>query len=222
LDQVLTSENIKNVFKVDAIVKKSPITNSLYIIPLSLQKTAPCKKCAIHVIGGAGTGTLIMKALVDEGYTVTAGVLNMLDTDYETADLLKIPAVTEAPFSPITEQTKKANLEMMSKAAIVVMTSVPFGYGNLSNLEAAIEAAKQGIRTYVVDEVPIECRDFTGGKAAAMLQELRDWGAVFVKHPSELPTLVNATRDKLELAKHAKGEIPGHTKKLDAVQLGGK
>jgi len=46
-----------------------------------------------------------------------------------------------------------------------------------------------------------------------MLKELKDCGAVFVKHPAELPTLVNATRDKLELAKHAQSEIPGHTKK---------
>ncbi len=38
---------------------------------------------------------------------VTAGVLNMLDTDYETAELLKIPTVSEAPFSPITDQSKK-------------------------------------------------------------------------------------------------------------------
>jgi len=217
IDQVLTSENIKTVFKVDCIVKKSPVTNSLYIIPLSIQKNVPCKKCAIHVIAGAGTGTLIMKALVDEGYTVTAGVLNMLDTDYETTELLKIPSVTEAPFSPITEQSKKANLDLINKAAIVVMTSVPFGFGNLSNLEAAMEAVKNGVKTYVIDEVPIETRDFTGGKAAAMLKELKDCGAVFVKHPSELPTLVNATRDKMELAKIARTEVPGHTKKPNAT-----
>ncbi|HTY74453.1 MAG TPA: heme ABC transporter ATP-binding protein [Candidatus Nanoarchaeia archaeon] len=217
IDQVLTSENIKTVFKVDCIVKKSPVTNSLYIIPLSIQKNVPCKKCAIHVIAGAGTGTLIMKALVDEGYTVTAGVLNMLDTDYETTELLKIPSVTEAPFSPITEQSKKANLDLINKAAIVVMTSVPFGFGNLSNLEAAMEAVKNGVKTYVIDEVPIETRDFTGGKAAAMLKELKDCGAVFVKRPSELPTLVNATRDKMELAKIARTEVPGHTKKPNAT-----
>lgn len=217
LDEVLTSENIKSVFKVDAIVKKSLVTNSLYIIPLSPQKPALYKKCAIHVICGAGTGTLIMKALVDEGYSVTAGVLNMLDTDYETAELLKIPTVSEAPFSPITEQTKKANLEMINKAAIVVMTSVPFGFGNLSNLEAAIEAAKEGIRTYVIDEVPIETRDFTGGKATELLSQLKNTGAVFVKHPTELPTLVNATRDKEELARHCKTEIPGHMKNESAT-----
>ncbi|MGD0450878.1 MAG: ABC transporter ATP-binding protein [Candidatus Bathyarchaeia archaeon] len=213
LDKVLTSENIKTVFRVDAIVKKSLVTNSLYVTLLSPQKPSPPRNCAIHVIAGAGTGTLIMKALMDEGYEVTAGVLNMLDTDYETAEFLKIPNVNEAPFSPITEQTKQANLEMISKAAIVVLASVPFGYGNLSNLEAALEAVKQGIRTYVVDEVPIDERDFTGGKATALLAELREKGAIFIHHPSELPTLVNASQDKIDLCKHKQTEIPGHTKK---------
>ena len=213
LDEVLTSENIKTVFRVDAIVKKSLVTNSLYVTLLSPQKPSPPRNCAIHVIAGAGTGTIIMKALMDEGYEVTAGVLNMLDTDYETAEFLKIPNVNEAPFSPITEQTKLANLEMISKAAIVVLASVPFGYGNLSNLEAALEGVKMGIRTYVVDELPIDERDFTGGKATALLSELRKGGAIFINHPSELPTLVNASQDKIELCKHKQTEIPGHTKK---------
>ncbi len=210
LNEVLTSENIKSVFKVDAIVSKSLVTNSLYVIPLSPPKTSPSRKCSIHLICGAGTGTSIMKALVDEGYNVSAGVLNLLDTDYETSELLKIPAVTEAPFSPITDNANKANLDMISKASIVVVTSVPFGYGNLRNLEAAKEAVKRHIPTYVIDEVPIERRDFTGGKAKALLLELKNDGAIFVKHQSELPSLLNISQDKAELAKHARTEIPGH------------
>jgi len=86
-----------------------------------------------------------MKALVDEGYIVTAGVINMLDTDYETTELLRIPTVTEAPFSPITEQTKNANLEMINKAAIVVVTSVPFGYGNLATLKPQLKLPSGGL-----------------------------------------------------------------------------
>ena len=61
--------------------------------------------------------------------------------------------------------------EMIFRSAIVVVTSVPFGYGNLSNLETALEAAKRGIRTYVLDEVPLESRDFTAGKATALMEE---------------------------------------------------
>jgi iron complex transport system ATP-binding protein len=153
---------------------------------------------------------------VDEGYEVTAGVLNMLDTDYETAELLKIPTVSEAPFSPITEQSKQLLLEMITKSAIIVVTSVPFGYGNLSNLETALDAVKRGIKTYVIDEVPIESRDFTGGKATTLMTELKKAGAIFIKHPSELPTLVNATHAGMELLKQ-QPKIPGHMKDIPNV-----
>jgi iron complex transport system ATP-binding protein len=214
VDEVITSQNIKSVFHVDAIIKKSYVTDSLYVIPLTPQKRTEPRNCAIHLICGAGTGTLIMKALVNEGYAVTAGVLNLLDTDNETAELLKIPTVTEAPFSSLTEETKQANLEMIKKAAIVVVTSVPFGYGNLSNLEAALEAVKQGTKTYVIDEAPIEARDFTNGKATVLLSELRTWGAIFLKHATELPTLVNAAHNLQELCKQEKVDIPGHKRDI--------
>jgi iron complex transport system ATP-binding protein len=150
LEMVLTSENIRSVFHVDALVKKSLVTNSLYVIPLSPQKPLPAKNCAIHLVCGAGTGSMLMKALVDEGYAVTAGVLNLLDSDFETSQMLKVPAVTEAPFSPITDKTTNDTLDLISKASIVVLTSVPFGDGNLRNLEAVIEAVRHGIPTYVV------------------------------------------------------------------------
>lgn len=210
LETVLTSENIKSVFRVDAIVRKSLVTNSLYILPLSPQKISPSKHCSIHLICGAGTGTSIMKALVDEGYSVTAGVLNLLDSDFETCELLKIPAVTEAPFSPITDKAHRENLDFIGKASIVVLTSVPFGYGNLRNLEAVLEGMKLGIPTYVIDEVPIDSRDFTGGKAKELLLQIELAGAVFVKHSSELPSLLNLSK-AVGLAKDHT-EIPGHTK----------
>jgi hypothetical protein len=101
---------------------------------------------------------------------------------------------------------------MVNQAAIVVVTSVPFGFGNLSNLEAALQALKQGTRTYVIDEIPVEVRDFTNGRATAMFAELRKKGAIFIKHPSELPTLVNATHKSIELCKLDQTEIPGHLK----------
>jgi iron complex transport system ATP-binding protein len=197
VDIVLTSENIHSVFGVDAIVRKNVVTNSLYVIPLSPKKPSAEKKCAVHVICGAGTGTMLMKALVDEGYTVTAGVLNQLDSDFDACEMLKIPAVTEAPFSSITDKSHTLNLVMMYPASLVVVTMVPFGLGNLRNLEAAKEALKLGIPTYVIDEVPIESRDFTGGKATQFMSELKEAGAIFVKHQSDLPSLFNLPKDKL-------------------------
>jgi iron complex transport system ATP-binding protein len=209
---VLTSENIKSVFRVDAIVKKHLVTNSIFVIPLSPQKPTPSKKCSIHVICGAGTGTALMKILLDEGYSATAGVLNVLDTDFETAQFLKIPVTIEAPFSPITEKTHKANLEMIRKASTVVLTSVPFGFGNLQNLEAAREALEMGIPTFVVEEIPIERRDFTQGKATALLAELRNKGAVFVKDQTELLSLLNVSAEKLRISRDEMVRVFDHLK----------
>ena len=212
LTDVLTSENIKSVFHVDAIVKKHLVTNSIFVIPLSPQKSSPSRKCSIHLICGAGTGTALMKVLLDEGYSVTTGVLNVLDTDFETAQFLKIPVTSEAPFSPITEKTHKANLAMISEASTVVLTSVPFGYGNLQNLEAALAAVERGIPTFVIEEVPIERRDFTKGKAKALLNELKSKGAQFVKDQNELLSMLNVSIEKFKTAKEERDRILDHLK----------
>ncbi len=212
LDAVLTSENIRSVFQVDAVVKRHPITNSLYIISISMLKPPLSRNLSVHLICGAGTGTTLMKILVDEGYNVTTGVLNLLDTDYETAQLLKIPVTSEAPFSPITEETHRANLEMISKTSAVVLTAVPFGYGNLRNLEAAKEAVERGIPTFVIEEVPIQQRDFTKGKAKKHLMELKSKGAIFVMNQNEFLSLLDISQDKLKMTKELSTKIPGHVK----------
>lgn len=212
VDAVLTSENIKSVFQVDAIAKRHPIADSLYIIPISMPKPPSSRNLSVHLICGAGTATTLMKILVDEGYNVTAGVLNVLDTDHETAQLLKIPVTSEAPFSPITEETHRTNLEMISKAGAVVLTAVPFGYGNLRNLEAAKVALEKGIPTFVIEEVPIERRDFTKGKAKKHLMELKSKGAIFVRNQNELLSLLDISEDKLKTTKEPSTKIPGHLK----------
>jgi iron complex transport system ATP-binding protein len=212
LDQVLTSENIKTVFRVDAIVQRHVVTDSLYVIPLSRLKSPATKKCSIHIISGAGTGTALMKILLEEGYTVTAGVLNVLDTDFETAQFLKIPVTTEAPFSPITEKAHKTNMSMIDKASIVVLTSVPFGHGNIQNLEAARQALENGIPTFVIDELPIEKRDFTQGKATTLLAELKAKGASFAKNAHELLVMLSVSEKKLEPVQEGSKRLSDHLK----------
>ena len=220
VEAVLTSENIKSVFQVDAIVKKHPFTNSLYVIPVSTPKAPLSRNLSVHIICGAGTGTTLMKIMADEGYSVTAGVLNVLDTDYETAQLLKIPVVGEAPFSQITEEAHRANLEMMSKAGAVVLTSVPFGFGNMRNLEAVKEALEKGIPTYVMEEVPIQRRDFTKGKAGKLLMELKRRRAIFVMSQNELLSLLNISEEKLKMAEEVPTKIPGHLKPEEKPRQG--
>ena len=186
VNEVMTTENIQNVFGVDSIVRKNLVTNSPYVIPLSPKKVFEDKNCSVHIICGAGTGTPLLKNFRDEGYNVSAGVLNVADSDLETCELLKVLSISDPPFSAITEKSHEANLAMVKNANVVILTAVPFGLGNLKNIEAAIEAAKCGIPTYVVEETAIEERDFTNGKATWLIQKLKGFGAVFVKNQAEL------------------------------------
>jgi iron complex transport system ATP-binding protein len=210
--EILTCENIKAVFKIDAIVNKHPVTGLPYVIPISKPKDQQQKNLSVHLICGAGTGSTLMKILVDSGYSVTAGVLTVLDTDFQTAQYLKVPVTTESPFSPVTAEAQKANLAMIKKSNLVVLTSVPFGSGNLQNIEAAIEALKMGIPTYVIDEIPIEIKDFTHGKAKALFGELKKLGAIFVGNQNELLHMLNVSEEKAKAAGETRASVVEHLK----------
>ena len=195
-EETLTSENVKKVFSVDTIVKKHPITGQLHVIPISRPIVLVQKSLLIHLICGGGTGSQVMKTLLDEGYRITAGVLNLLDTDHETAQLLSIPTTNEAPFSPITDESHKANLHVINKANVVVLTPTQFGEGNLRNLDAAKTALENGIPTILLEDGPIEERDFTNGKATDYLKNLKTKGAITVKNIRALVDFLNNLENK--------------------------
>lgn len=185
-NKTLTSENVRKVFNVDTIVKKHPVTGSLHVIPISRPQNRQRKSIVIHLICGGGTGSLIMKILTDEGYTITAGVLNLLDTDHETAQLLGVPTTNEAPFSPITDEAHKANLQMISKTNVLVIAPTQFGGGNLRNLVAAEKALELGIPIIIFEDGTMQERDFTKGKATNYITKLKNSGAQTVKNTGEL------------------------------------
>jgi iron complex transport system ATP-binding protein len=197
LSDVLTSENIKSVFHVDMIVKRHHITDTLYVVPISIMKTniKGSKGIIIHLICGGGTGVPLMKLLLEQGYGISTGVLNALDTDYDAAFTLGIPVVTGAPFSTITEEAYKANMGMISQADAVVVSDVPFGYSNLKNLEIAKLALENGKKVVLVEETPIRERDFTNGKVQLLFEELRSRGVTVVDNCEKVPATL-ATLEK--------------------------
>jgi len=194
-ERVLTAENIKTVYGADVLVKRHPITNSMYVT--LLPSTRPPGESSkgrgpftVHIICGTGTGSQLMHTLLEKGYQVTAGVLNAVDTDYETHQYLGIPIVGEAPFSPISREAHEANLRLIGRADVVVLTDVPFGYGNLKNLEAA-EFALKGRPTLLIEGMPIEQRDFAHGKAKEIYTRLKSNGAIVLHSPEEVVQVVD-------------------------------
>ncbi len=196
-EEVLTRENISKVFGVEAFVKHHPITDSLYVIPLLGQMTGEAKKenFRIHLICGGGSGTSLMTKLVRARWSATAGVLNILDTDHETAQMLCVPIVSEAPFSPITTEANEENLKLIQKADAVIVTEFLIGRGNLKNLQAARVALESNIPTILVDNIPIEQRDFTDGEAQRLFKELVAKGGIIVKTHSEAIRTIERLRN---------------------------
>lgn len=180
-EEVLTQERIESAYGIKVIVKQD--SGRLLIYPK--RKIPKNKKGRVHVICGAGTATFLMNDLVNNGYAVTAGVLNENDTDWTTAKALDIEVVAEKPFSPITNQKHRQNIEFIKQADFVVLTNIPYGRGNLHNLEAALEAAKNNIKVVAIETAEIKDRDFTGGKASMLYSLLKANGPRVVRDYNE-------------------------------------
>jgi len=99
------------------------------------------------------------------------GVLSGGDTDLSAARALGLTVLTVPPFAAIDDAAYRQNLELVAGANCCVVADLPFGHGNLRNLEA-VAAAR---RLLLIDDTPIDQRDFTDGKATALYGELVKW-----------------------------------------------
>jgi len=166
--EVLEPEVLSRVYNCDLHVQQDAYTGYLQVTGAvdSLRRRQKLNK-SVHVVAGGGSGIELYRRLLIEGYEVTTGVLNRLDSDAEAARALNIPVVLEQPFSPVGIDAINQVREMIDGADYVVISQVPFGSGNLVNLELAGEAMKRG--KTVLLAAGIGERDYTDGKAAFQL-----------------------------------------------------
>ncbi len=191
IENILTSENINSVFHIKTLVKKHPLTGSIYTLPIDFdEKTKVARGGKIHLICGGGSGSSLLRKLWESGFEISAGVLNVFDADFETATFLNIPTVGEAPFSPITSESYQKNMEMIRGSKIVILTEVPFGEGNLLNLRAVRQALEDKIRVIVINKISVQERDYTKGKISGIFEELKHNGATFVKDEKKALSLI--------------------------------
>jgi iron complex transport system ATP-binding protein len=183
VEEVLTQEHIAEAFGVSALVRKHPITNAFSITLLPQHTPAERSSEKVHVIPGGGKGASVIHALAQRGLSVSAGVVNTLDTDYDVAQYFGIECAVEAPFSPISSEVHSRNVQLIQEASIVVLPNICFGSANLKNLEAAESAADKLV---ILEETPIESRDFTHGVAQRTYEDLLSNSPVF----AELATLL--------------------------------
>ncbi len=188
IERVMRSETVKKTFGVNVEIRRHPRTGSIFVVPLlDLPTTKEQLGGTVHLVCGGGTGSILMTELTRRGYSVTSGVLNVLDTDNETAHELGIPVINEAPFSPISDENYQEHLRMISASQLVILSDVPFGKGNIRNLEAILWALGRRKRIIMI-EGKIEETDFTQGIAKEYLLRLKEGGAIVVQSEKQALT----------------------------------
>lgn len=166
---VLVPDTIDEVYGVHAHVHRHAGRSFLTFSPrLHVERRE-----RVHLVCGGGTGATLMRELHQLGFAVSAGAVNALDSDEITGRDLGMPMAVEAPFSVISEEVHRENLELIDLAHLVVLTDVPIGGGNARNLDAVRHALRRGLPVWTVGDLP--ARDFTGGKADLDLHGVRSF-----------------------------------------------
>ncbi len=160
-EEVLTQANLRAVYGIEAEVHRHPKDGSLYISPVHKSIGTKEKGKTVHVVCGGGSSDGLFRKLIERGYEATAGVLNVMDSDHEKANFLDVLCVTEAPFSSISKEAYKKNLDLIRGSDAVVVTNFPVGEGNVMNLDAVDKGVGGDQKLILVKGKSIEKRDYT-------------------------------------------------------------
>lgn len=171
-DEVLTRENLSLAYGVNALVYRNKITGLLdFHIHDQSELTS---KMHIHVIGGGGSASAVIRQLFEKGYRISTGVLSIGDSDVQCAEVFGIDRLVCQPFSDISEETHEQNVALVRSADATILCNMPFGKQNLKNLEAAGFAE----RLVIIEDDSPDGRDFSGGEALEFYKELKNKAVV--------------------------------------------
>ena len=179
--EVLTPENIYAAYRTPVAVQRNPLHGKLNITVLKRRETEEeeGKKengFTVHVIGGGEEAVLLLSRLLEAGFRLSVGPVTREDSCHQFATYHRLPVVTLPPFSPITDEYHARHLAFMKQAEAIVVPSIPFGPGNLRNLEAvAGHPASKPI--FLLEEKPFSERDYSGGQAQAVYEKIKQKGA---------------------------------------------
>ncbi|NLN16933.1 MAG: heme ABC transporter ATP-binding protein [Firmicutes bacterium] len=175
--RVLTPENVAAVYGTEVLVDLNPATNRPWVL-IKPRREPVAMELKIHVIGGGGTVGQLLEELYRSGLHPSIGVINIGDSDWQTAQTLGMTCIEEKPFSHIGPEAHRQNLAMIEGADLVILGPVPWGPGNLLNLAAVEEALRLGKEVIVLGVDGIRGRDFTDNEAWRRLEEVIRGGAV--------------------------------------------
>lgn len=185
--EVITKDILRDVYEMEMSIEEKALGGHINIVPLYTTKSSSIDKESkhLHLICGGGSGWELVVELKKQGYGLSAGVLNIGDSDHRIIKELSIPVVEEEPFSPISTRAHLKNIELIDKCDEVIISPIPVGMGNLKNLEAALYALDRGKPLYIFGKWQGNY-DFTGGRATEIIDQIYKKGGKTISNLKEI------------------------------------
>ena len=189
-EKVLTKENIKKVYKAEVLIKINPISKKPFVTLMpetnNKFKKEKDKDFKIHIIAGGGTAQNFLYELDNSGYPLSIGVLNIGDADWQVARELGIEIVEAPPFIDISKKEIKKNRKLIHNSDLVILSDLPFGHGNLANLEILLDFPKK--KKILFSNLSIKKRDYIEGKAESIWNKIivEDKNKILLKEKNKL------------------------------------
>lgn len=188
-EDVIIEENMQRLYNMRMVIQTNQYFNKPEVIPLRvLSDESADNPLRIHIICGGNGAVQLIEALDNLGHHISAGVLNEGSSDLAACMGLGLQVVAEKPFMPVSEEKQQENLELMAQADVVFVADIPFGNGNIRNLDG-LERIDTPL--YVCEGIA----DFTGGKVKERLEAIGKKKAItFVKGQDEFIKRIQGER----------------------------
>ncbi|GER85370.1 ABC transporter [Thermogemmatispora aurantia] len=172
----------------------------------------------VFVMAGGGSGERVMRALADWHIPFLAGVLNIGDSDHTLALRLASRVLTEQPYAPLSQAALEELRAALATVETLIICPMYVGPGNVALLREALSVARQGRQVLLLapetveaepsgamptpgsscgslpapallERTGIAARDYTGGEATRLVEQLLQSGARVISRLTEVLAL---------------------------------
>ncbi len=167
-EKVFNIKNLSKAYNMEMLIRENKLLNYREIVPLRINRNINKKDKKIHIICGGGTGEYIIEKLFSEKYDVSCGIIHDGDSDVRVCESLNIECIKEKPFSEFSKKVIKNYNEKIRDSDIVLITDVPFGKHNITNLRLLKEYKNKKIIILHNNN-----RDFIDGESDRIINDLK-------------------------------------------------
>ncbi len=167
-EEIVNRNAMESLYNMKLLIRENSLLEKPEIVPIRVQSEEQAEKTLrIHIICGSNKAVKMLEILEDKGHEVSAGVLNRGSDDYDICRYLGIPMVEEEAFCDITTEKQQENLQMMKDADVILVADIPFGDGNIHNLDGLEDLTGEiYMHRHILEN------DFTSGRLPERIKEI--------------------------------------------------